>query len=283
MGAFDTIKVHNTDLIREGLQGSVFLGAITAAEINAAALFDAVTGDLKALPAGYTDLGWLTDAGAKFARAIKTNDITSWGSEEPTRSDTTSDTTTLQIEAQETKLVTLGLWIGAATSGITAGVNGAVEVNKPAVAAPQYYRILAVGVDEGSDGELVAAQFLPRARVTAIGDQSYMANGAITYPVTLTAFKDSTLGYSVKYLYGGAGFLARKAVMGFNKAVTATLTTGQPTFVVTAGTLSAEDVGQPVTGTGVPAGATLLSMTDPTHGTLSANATSSGTQTLTIT
>jgi len=38
-----------------------------------------------------------------------------------------------------------------------------------------------------------------------------------------------------------------------------------------------EDVGRPITGTGIPAGATLLSVTSATVATLSANATATGT------
>jgi hypothetical protein len=49
-----------------------------------------------------------------------------------------------------------------------------------------------------------------------------------------------------------------------------------------ANTFSQRDVGAPITGTGIPAGATILSVTSGTAATLSANATATGTITATI-
>lgn len=79
------------------------------------------------------------------------------------------------------------------------------------------------------------------------------------------------------------------------KTLTVTLTSGQPTFVVTGGgTLESTDEGRPVSGTGIPANTTVLEPTnafgetqfpgfqDATHGTMNKNATSSGSVTMTI-
>lgn len=78
------------------------------------------------------------------------------------------------------------------------------------------------------------------------------------------------------------------------KTLTVTLTSGQPTFVVTSGTFENTDEGRPVSGTGIPSGTEILEPTgafgeaqypgfqDATHGTMSKNATSSGSVTMTI-
>jgi hypothetical protein len=65
------------------------------------------------------------------------------------------------------------------------------------------------------------------------------------------------------------------------KDYTGTIAIGTPDVAVasTAGLVA----GMPITGTGVPAASTVLSITDATHFKLSANATTSGAQTLTVT
>lgn len=56
----------------------------------------------------------------------------------------------------------------------------------------------------------------------------------------------------------------------------ATITTTTPAFL-------SGDVGQPITGAGIPASTTILAVISPTTATLSANATATGTVTVTIT
>jgi hypothetical protein len=219
VGAYDTIADKQDALIRKGLQGSVFVADYSAAAITSATLFDATSGDLKSpLVTGYKDVGWTDSNGAKFARSLKTAEMTSWGSVDPTRSDTTADTTTIDVTCQEANLVTIGLYTGAAKSSITttATANGVVTIQKPAVGSTQYYRLLAVAVDENDTGEIVIARFLPRCKVTNYGDQSYDAGDAgIVWNVTMTAYEDDTLGFSEEFYFGGAGWKALLTDMGF--------------------------------------------------------------------
>jgi hypothetical protein len=58
--------------------------------------------DLAPLPSGMDDLGWLTSDGAQFSRDVSASEVTSWGSVTPTRTDITSDSTTMTVTAQET-------------------------------------------------------------------------------------------------------------------------------------------------------------------------------------
>lgn len=221
MSAIDALQNLQRDLIRKSTNGSVFRAPASADTISEVDLFDATTGDLKSsgLPAGYTDLGFTTDAGAQFGRAVTESDITSWQSTTPTRSDTTADTTTLQVACQETKLATIGLYTGADESTITAGVNGVVRIDKPATPTARYYRVLSLAVDEQSEGEIVIARYLPNAKVTAFDNQAFdKSDNAVLWPVTLTGFLDDTLGFTESYMFGGAGWLARLAAMGFTPA-----------------------------------------------------------------
>ena len=118
-----TIRNKQTELIRKALDGSVFLAPITADAIDTLTQ-DSVatpgTPEIKALPADWDDLGWLTSDGARFSRDVSNSDVTSWGSVSPTRTDITSDTSTLSVTCQETKLLTIGLSTGADLAAIVA-------------------------------------------------------------------------------------------------------------------------------------------------------------------
>lgn len=66
------------------------------------------------------------------------------------------------------------------------------------------------------------------------------------------------------------------------RTVTVTRTSGSTAVTATGSTFNRADVGQPITGTGIPAGATLTAVTSPTAATLSNAATSSGSGTVTL-
>ena len=173
--------------------------------------------NLKPLPAGFDDMGWLSSDGVGFARDVATSDVTSWGSVTPTRSDVTSDTSTMTVVAQETKLLTIGMATGADLAGITAdSQTGEVSIAKPSRPASRHYRALSVAVDLGDGGEIYVARFLPRAKVTNYAEQNFSGgDDPITWGVTLTGEEDSALGYSERWLFGGAGWQYLLADMGF--------------------------------------------------------------------
>lgn len=178
--------------------------AVTAAAVVAGV-------DLAPLPTGYQDAGWMTSAGVAFNEAINSNDTSSWGSVEPTRSDIISETTTAQLMLQETKALSIGLYTRTDTTGVQASLQtGEVQINKPLTPSALYYRLLALAVDTTAAGEIYVARFLPRAKVTNKGNQPLSLSGSdgITWEVTFTAFNDSTLGYSEKFIFGGPGWQA---------------------------------------------------------------------------
>jgi hypothetical protein len=214
--SYAALSSKKNQLIRKALNGSVFIADVDATAITA--LTDSADKKLAALPAGYTDLGWLTDDGAQFSRDTDTSDVTSWGSTEPTRSDVTKDQTTLQVACQETKLVTIGLYLGVDTSTITAdSTSGEVAVAKPSTPVARHYRVLSIAVDETDDGEIYIARFLPNAKVTAFDDQNQNSgDDPIMWSVTFSSFMDSTLGFAEKTFFGGPGWSALLTDMGFS-------------------------------------------------------------------
>ncbi len=277
MPGYAAIENKKNELIRKGLSGSVFIAPVTAPAIDVTTLFDTSTGAIQALPAGYQDLGWTADTGAAFARKVTSTDILGWGTNDPVRSDITADVTTLAVDAYETKLLTIGLYMGVDPTTITPGANGVVAVPAPSSPVARFYRVLAVAQDEGDGGEIIVARFLPRAQVSGYTAQSY-ANGKdpIMSGVTFTAYQDSALGFANEQIYGGPGWLYLLDDMDFPFIVTCTvaLTTA---LVATVGTFSPDDVGRTLTGTGIAPGTTIVTVTDSTHVVMSAAGTTAGT------
>ena len=220
MADYEALKNKQTELIRKALDGSVFVADVTAAAITNLTTYTAgppAVIDLTPLPTDYDDLGWLTNDGAQFSRDVSASEVTSWGSVTPTRTDVTSDSTTMTVTAQETKLLTIGMATGADLSGITPAVNtGEVSIAKPARPKSKHYRVLSLAVDQGDAGEIYIARFLPRAKVTGYSEQSFGGgDDPITWGVTMTGEEDSTLGYSERWIFGGPGWNALLVPMGF--------------------------------------------------------------------
>lgn len=221
MASYDALKNKQTELIRKALDGSAFIGKITDPAIVNLTTYTAgppAVIDLTPLPTGWDDLGWLTSDGAQFARDVATSEVTSWGSVSPTRTDITSDTTTLTVTAQETKLLTIGLATGADLSAVVPAANtGEVSIAKPSRPSSRYYRVLSLAVDQADAGEVFIGRFLPRAKVTSYAEQAFAGgDDPITWGVTFTGEEDSTLGYSERWLFGGPGWNALLADMGFD-------------------------------------------------------------------
>lgn len=221
MVSFDSLQDVKTELIRKALTGAVFVAPATAASLGSA--LTVVAGsvhDLVALPDDYEDLGYTTDAGAVFNTETTSSDVTSWQSTTPTRSDTTSETSTLQVVAQETKLVTLGLYTGALTAGIeAAATTGDVIIKKPQRPSSRFYRVFSLAKDENEFGDIFIGRYLPRAKVTGRGGQAFdKSDNAISYDVTFTGFFDSAYGTAESFLFGGPGWLALLDEMGIEQA-----------------------------------------------------------------
>lgn len=214
MAAWESLKNHQNTLIRKSLEGSTFIAPTTSAAITALTGADS---SLNALPAGYNDLGWMSDDGAQYSADVEASDVTSWGAVEPTRRDIVSDVTTLEMSLQETNKHTIGLYTSVDMTAIVPdATSGEVAVSKPDRPPLRYWRVLTIGVDIADGGEIYIARFLPRASVTDKSDQAFNnGDDPMGWPVTMTAYMDSTLGYSERYFFGGPGWEALLGSMGF--------------------------------------------------------------------
>lgn len=219
-GNYEALANKKQELIRKSLEGSVFLAPLSADAIDTLTVATGTAPNqvvtLAPLPDDWDDVGWLTDDGPSFAREVAQSDITSWGSNTPTRTDITSDTSSLTITMQETSLLTIGLGTGADLAAVSPdATTGEVRIDKPRTPDAKSYRLLAVAVDRYDGDEIYIARFLPKAKVTNYAEQTLGGEGAITWGVTFTGEEDSVLGFSETYLFGGPGWLKLLPTMGF--------------------------------------------------------------------
>lgn len=215
---YATLRDKKNELIRKARDGSVFIAPMSATNITA--ITTGSSSDLVTLAAAWEDLGWVTSDGVSYGRETEQSDVTSFGSLEPTRSDITSDIITMTVTAQETKLLTIGLYTGVDTTDLEANATtGELDIIKPAQPAGLHYRVLAIFVDEVDEGEIYIARYMPRARITEYGEQTFTdGDDPIGYPLTFQGTEDSTAGYSHSWMFGGPGWEAMLADMGVTQA-----------------------------------------------------------------
>lgn len=212
MPSFAALQNHFDDLIRKGLEGSVFAKRYNDADAEIETLKDA--SGLLALPPGYEDVGNLTkDQGVNWTRSVDTSETTSLGKSEPTRVDIVSDVTGLQFTMQESRKAVFELYDGIDLSGIKQDQYGNVSWDKADRPAAIYYRMFALFKDGDGVDAIYFAKWLPRTQVTDRGEQAWNENDEVQYPVTLTAYNDKTVGTSMRTLWAGPA--AKMTAMGF--------------------------------------------------------------------
>lgn len=219
MAGYASVREKKNELIRKARDGSVFTGNMATTLI--AAITTGAQADLSPLPSGMGDLGWTSTDSATYARSTSSSTVQSFGSAEPTREDITSDQITMSVVAQETKLQTLELYTATDLSNLKAAfTTGEVGIAKPSKPNQRYWRVLGLFVDSDDEGrEIYMGRYMPRSRITAFGDQQYNdGDTPVSYNMTFTGFEDSAAGYSHKWFFGGPGWLALLASMGFTQA-----------------------------------------------------------------
>lgn len=214
---YSAVREKQNELIRKSLDGSVFITPRSTA--NLTAITTGSGADLVTLNA-WEDLGWTSSDGVTFGRDIETSDVAAFGSQEPVRSDITTDTTTLQVVCLETKLLTLGLYANVDTTGMqAAATTGEFKILKPTKSASLFYRVLALFVDETDDGEIYMARYLPNAKITERAEIQYSSgDDPVQYGLTFTAFNDAAAGTAEAYMWAGPGWKALLSSMGITQA-----------------------------------------------------------------
>lgn len=215
---FQTLAARKSELIRRGLEGITLVAPYSAAAVTA--MTTGATGALNTTAfTGYKPLGWGSSAGVTFTPTVTKTNVSSWGSTDPTRSDTTSDITTMAVVAQETNLTTLATYLGVDLSATTTtATTGELSIQQPARPATRYYRVLQITRDDDTNGagDIYIGRFFPKAYVSDRAAQTHSDSDVpIEFGLTFTPVVDSVLGYAQAYLWGGPGWKAQVVNMGF--------------------------------------------------------------------
>lgn len=217
---YTDLRNKQAELIRKALDGSCFIAPLSVAAPTTLTTYVAgppAVFNLAPLPVGYVDAGWLTPDGMQSSLSSESTAVTSFGSIAPTRTDLSSESSTVTIAMQETKALSIGLYTGADPASLTlAAQTKELDIKKSVRPTARSYRLLRLSVDENEFGEVYIGQFFPRAKVTGRADMNMTGgDNALTWGVTFTGEEDSTLGYSERWLFGGAGWAGLTAKLGF--------------------------------------------------------------------
>ncbi|MGK5677521.1 hypothetical protein [Actinoplanes sp. URMC 104] len=214
--SYTDLRDKQNELIRRAKDGSVFVARMDVA--LPATLTSGTNAELVSLdPDDWMDLGHFTTDGATFDRETESTDTMSFGSREATRTDVTRDEISLNITAQETRLLTIGLTTGAELDSIKAAFQtGEVIIDKPFTPRLRYYRVLGLFIDHDDEGrEIYFGRLMPRAQIAEFGSQGYSeGEEGIQYPMTWRGKEDATAGYSHRWFWAGPGWRSLLTKMG---------------------------------------------------------------------
>lgn len=182
------MATDNALSILAGISGGGTAGnsLLSVAPLSAAAPADADTTNT-ALPAGWLNAGWCSEAGLTEKFQESTTDILAFGTTVPVRTVIKSSIETFDVTMLETNQVTLALYnrIDLSTlPAVDATGKTSLDVGKPSL--PHFQALFDV-----VDGANHIRFYLPNCAVTARIDQQVQSGAGIEYGITLTAYPNS--------------------------------------------------------------------------------------------
>lgn len=130
-------------------------------------------------PTGFSDYGYVSDAGVTLSVGRTTTDIKAWGGD-VVRTVTSEHKVTFNLEFLETSALTLKAWTGDASATATAAVL------KNVAGLRQKWIIDVIDADD------TYRLVIPDGQITETGDLPFATEEAIKYPVTVTCYPDVT-------------------------------------------------------------------------------------------
>lgn len=167
-------------------QGAGLTGGVSSAVLGTTLPVDSTT----ALISAFKDLGGITDAGIVRTPTISTVDVRLRDGSLGRRLISSSETT-FAFECVESQDNTFNVFFPGSTTVTTTGLT--VQTMK---APTSNIRIWAL---DYLDGAIHHRIILPRAEVTDFGAVSYMVGGAISYPMTISAYVDASGNVGYEY------------------------------------------------------------------------------------
>lgn len=217
MASFDEIKQKQANLIRKGLDASVFVAPYSA---TVPETFTDASGQLVALGPEYVDLGWLSqDSGVNFARESEVSEVLALGSLTPVRRDVTSNNSTLTVIALEQNAKTMELYTGASLTNVEAdAASGEVQFTEATRPVTRYYRVITMAVDGGPGEEIYFGRVFSRASVSEVGEYALAGEDPTQLEITFANSPDDTLGWATRHFFCGPGWNSLVEEAGFTRA-----------------------------------------------------------------
>jgi hypothetical protein len=135
------------------------------------------------LSSGWSDLGYITDAGVEIATSRSFTDVNAWQNGDTVRRLMTSSSVTFHFVMQETTLQTLAVYLGTTVNA----EDGSVVVVPGRTGGRKKWVI------DGIDGNDYARFYIPAGEVTDIGNRTIAGTGLTTYEVTIQAYPDASI------------------------------------------------------------------------------------------
>ncbi|MBW1600898.1 phage tail protein [Streptomyces sp. JJ66] len=165
----------DADNVRVGLTGNIYM-----APKGTAGPTDLAT----AWPAGWLDLGYMSEDGVSLEYTTQTEDVGAWQSLSPVRKILTGVDMTMGFTAIELKADTVTLFFPGSTLATATGVH---TLTIPSAPGPAEF---AFGL-EWKDGTITNRLTLPRGEVTERGAVTVGRSAAVGLEMTVTAYATS--------------------------------------------------------------------------------------------
>jgi hypothetical protein len=141
-------------------------------------------GDGKTAPAGFTSLGYVSDAGVTITPQVNTDPVNVWQSAVPVLYNVTSATFSIQATFAESNINTTELFFGAQWTEVTGGTGGTTY--KLDLASTPSLQEISIVVD-WSQGSVLNRVVIPRAMVQDRGAITLVRTAAQEYQLTIEA------------------------------------------------------------------------------------------------
>lgn len=223
MTIFADVRTRNAGNIFKGLDGLVAVAPMSVPALTKAALFTVASagppavigGQIKALPAGWRQLGWCSTDGIGKSRDVTVSDTPAWGAAEPIVRTVSAVSKTLTVGPMESNKTVDELYYMANLAGVVADANGVINWQEPALPVLREWRVIAIAKYDARAGEWYKIDQFVRATVQSNGDENWTTDdGGNVHPLVATAQVDDALGYAVEHFQGGPGFPAAAAGYG---------------------------------------------------------------------
>lgn len=214
---FAELKSASEDVrhVRKSLAAVIWLAPEDADPITGLTTADGLK--VQSFPTTYQPVGLLTPDGPSFTREVSMSDVEAHGHFSPVRRDPESGTeeftfTAYEILRKRVAELRDAVDLSAVTPDTT---SGEVVYEVPSLPVMRYYRAILATFDGTPDKPWLEGVFYPRVQVTSFPGDQWSKSDARSAEIGFTAYDDPELHFVKRRFYGGAGFKAQSAALGW--------------------------------------------------------------------